>query len=61
VSVDGLEKERDFYFGKLRDIEILLQSYNEETGFPKSEELTQHVFKILFVTLACVICVCTLV
>jgi RP/EB family microtubule-associated protein len=45
LSVEGLEKERDFYFGKLRDIEILLQAYGGE-----DKELVSQIFKILYAT-----------
>lgn len=51
-SVAGLEKERDFYFSKLRDIELLIQRAVEET--PEIEEdpegLIPHIQAILYST-----------
>ena len=43
MNMDVVEKERDFYFGKLRDIEVLLQA-NEAKKTP----LTENILKILY-------------
>ncbi|XP_017773541.1 PREDICTED: microtubule-associated protein RP/EB family member 1 isoform X2 [Nicrophorus vespilloides] len=44
VTIEGLEKERDFYFGKLRDIEVMCQE-NEE-GNP----IIQKILDVLYAT-----------
>jgi RP/EB family microtubule-associated protein len=45
TTLDGLEKERDFYFGKLRDIEVLCQEY-EADNLP----ITKKILDILYAT-----------
>jgi RP/EB family microtubule-associated protein len=47
LEMDGIEKERDFYFDKLRDIEILFQEM-EDSG--QGTETTAAIFKILYAT-----------
>ncbi|XP_031637689.1 microtubule-associated protein RP/EB family member 1 isoform X4 [Contarinia nasturtii] len=45
LNLEGLEKERDFYFSKLRDIEILCQEDDEEPS-----PLVQKILDILYAT-----------
>ncbi|PCH40456.1 hypothetical protein WOLCODRAFT_24114 [Wolfiporia cocos MD-104 SS10] len=51
VSLEGLEKERDFYFSKLRDIEIIVQQQLEALEAEgKDDPLLRDVQKILYST-----------
>lgn len=49
LAIDSLEKERDFYFGKLREVEVLAQN-SEKTGF------VEQLLAILYVPLPSFIC-----
>ena len=49
-SVQGLERERDFYFSKLRDIELLVQSSVDENPDSAEDGLVKHIQGILYST-----------
>ena len=51
-TIQGLERERDFYFSKLRDIELLIQQAIEiDPEIEKDEEgLVKHIQTILYST-----------
>ncbi|XP_035280165.1 microtubule-associated protein RP/EB family member 3b isoform X1 [Anguilla anguilla] len=45
LTVDGLEKERDFYFSKLRDIELICQEHEGENS-----PMLSRIINILYAT-----------
>lgn len=49
ATVEALEKERDFYFGKLRDIEVLIQNQIEVSP-TECQEFMKEIQTILYST-----------
>merc|ERR1719507_400055 len=45
LCLENLERERDFYFGKLRDIEVIITSSGDEKA-----ELSQKILDVLYAT-----------
>lgn len=48
-TASGLEKERDYYFGKLREVELLCQGYQADPStMPSSGDVVKRIFDILY-------------
>lgn len=45
LALEGVEKERDFYFGKLREIELLCQDQGQE-----SAQFVDRLMEVLYST-----------
>ncbi|XP_076364794.1 microtubule-associated protein RP/EB family member 1-like [Tachypleus tridentatus] len=45
LTVEGLERERDFYYGKLRDIEVVCQESEQE-----EKNLLEKILDVLYAT-----------
>lgn len=43
LALEGMEKERDFYFGKLREVELLCQDQGEE-----SAQFVERLMEVLY-------------
>jgi RP/EB family microtubule-associated protein len=51
LALGDVEKERDFYFEKLRDVEVMLQVHQEKGEADKDpDRLIENIFKVLYAT-----------
>jgi microtubule-associated protein, RP/EB family len=50
MHIQGVERERDFFFEKLRNIEVLLQDREESKEGENEKDLASSIFKILYET-----------